>query len=118
MMPPGKTGENSRLLNSFREMCREVSEMPEPIIDLRSDTVTRPSPAMRRAIADAVVGDDVYHEDPTVNRLEATASVKSGTAGPLLRSPVRCTMAAHPLGQSRQAQVVSRSHHMLKKLTC
>ncbi|MGQ9661528.1 MAG: low-specificity L-threonine aldolase [Kiritimatiellia bacterium] len=41
------------------------------IIDLRSDTVTRPAPAMRRAMAEAEVGDDVYGEDPTVNRLEA-----------------------------------------------
>ncbi len=39
-------------------------------IDLRSDTVTRPTPAMRRAIADAEVGDDVYHDDPTVLALE------------------------------------------------
>jgi len=39
-------------------------------IDLRSDTVTRPSPAMRRAMADAEVGDDVAREDPTINRLE------------------------------------------------
>lgn len=44
------------------------------MIDLRSDTVTRPTPAMRRAMADAEVGDDVYGEDPTVNRLEATAA--------------------------------------------
>ncbi len=41
------------------------------MIDLRSDTVTRPTPAMRRAMAEAEVGDDVYREDPTVNRLEA-----------------------------------------------
>ncbi len=41
------------------------------LVDLRSDTVTRPSPAMRRAMAEAEVGDDVYREDPTVNRLEA-----------------------------------------------
>ncbi|HUV36126.1 MAG TPA: GntG family PLP-dependent aldolase [Patescibacteria group bacterium] len=41
------------------------------IIDLRSDTVTRPSPGMRRAIAEAVVGDDVLGDDPTVNELEA-----------------------------------------------
>lgn len=41
------------------------------VIDLRSDTVTRPTPGMRRAMADAEVGDDVYGEDPTVNRLEA-----------------------------------------------
>ena len=40
-------------------------------IDLRSDTVTRPTPAMRRAMAEAEVGDDVYGEDPTVNALEA-----------------------------------------------
>ena len=40
------------------------------LIDLRSDTVTRPSTEMRRAMADADVGDDVYGEDPTVNRLE------------------------------------------------
>ena len=39
-------------------------------IDLRSDTVTRPTPAMRRAMAEAEVGDDVYGEDPTVNRLQ------------------------------------------------
>ena len=39
-------------------------------IDLRSDTVTRPTPQMRRAMAEAEVGDDVYGEDPTVNRLE------------------------------------------------
>lgn len=44
------------------------------MIDLRSDTVTRPTPAMRRAMAEAEVGDDVYGEDPTVNRLEARAA--------------------------------------------
>ena len=40
------------------------------MIDLRSDTVTKPTPAMRRAMANAEVGDDVYGEDPTVNRLQ------------------------------------------------
>ena len=43
-------------------------------IELRSDTFTRPTPAMRRAMADAEVGDDQYGEDPTVNRLEKRAS--------------------------------------------
>ena len=43
--------------------------MPE-VVDLRSDTVTKPSAGMRRAMAEAEVGDDVYHEDPSVNRLE------------------------------------------------
>ena len=41
------------------------------VIDLRSDTVTHPTPEMREAMAQAEVGDDVYGEDPTVNRLEA-----------------------------------------------
>ena len=45
-----------------------------PIIDLRSDTVTKPSPEMRRAMAAAEVGDDVFGDDPTVNALEARAA--------------------------------------------
>ena len=48
------------------------------MIDLRSDTVTKPSPAMRRAMMEAEVGDDVYGEDPTVNRLEQRAAEITG----------------------------------------
>ncbi|MBA3974653.1 MAG: low specificity L-threonine aldolase [Candidatus Solibacter sp.] len=48
------------------------------IIDLRSDTVTRPTLAMRQAMFDAELGDDVYGEDPTVNRLEARAAELAG----------------------------------------
>jgi len=48
------------------------------MIDLRSDTVTKPTPAMRRAMAEAEVGDDVYGEDPTVNRLEERAAEIAG----------------------------------------
>ncbi|HXW62111.1 MAG TPA: GntG family PLP-dependent aldolase [Candidatus Acidoferrales bacterium] len=48
--------------------------MPSELIDLRSDTVTRPTPAMRQAMAEAEVGDDVYAEDPTVNRLQDRAA--------------------------------------------
>jgi threonine aldolase len=69
-------------------------------IDLRSDTVTKPTPAMRRAMAEAEVGDDVYHEDPTVNRLEALAAemlgkeaavlVPSGTMGNLIATLSHC----------------------------
>lgn len=44
-------------------------------IDLRSDTVSWPTPTMRRAMADAPLGDDVYGEDPTVNELEAQAEI-------------------------------------------
>jgi len=52
-------------------------------IDLRSDTVTRPSPEMRAAMAAAEVGDDVYGEDPTVNRLEAIAAERLRTEAAL-----------------------------------
>ena len=48
------------------------------VIDLRSDTVTKPTPAMRRVMMEADVGDDVYGEDPTVNELERRAA---GIAG-------------------------------------
>jgi threonine aldolase len=49
--------------------------MPQPsAIDLRSDTVTKPSPDMRRAMAEAVVGDDVFMEDPTLNKLQTRAA--------------------------------------------
>ena len=46
----------------------------KPALDFRSDTVTRPTPEMRRAMAEAEVGDDVYGEDPTINRLEERAA--------------------------------------------
>ena len=46
----------------------------QPMIDLRSDTVTKPTPAMRKAMAEAEVGDDVYGEDPTVNLLQVRAA--------------------------------------------
>jgi threonine aldolase len=78
--------------------------MSDKIIDLRSDTVTKPSPAMRKAMAEAEVGDDVYLEDPTVNRLQARAAeifgreaglfVPSGSMGNLT-----CIMAQTQPGQ-------------------
>ncbi len=54
------------------------------VIDLRSDTVTHPTPEMRRAIFEAEVGDDVYQEDPTINRLEAMAAERMGKEAALL----------------------------------
>jgi threonine aldolase len=56
---------------------------PPSIIDLRSDTVTRPTAGMRAAMAAAEVGDDVYGDDPTVNRLQAVASERFGFAAAL-----------------------------------
>ncbi len=70
------------------------------IVDLRSDTVTQPTPAMREAMAKAEVGDDVFGEDPTLNRLEALAAqrvgheaglfVPSGTMGNLAAVLTHC----------------------------
>src|SRR5580704_7684433 len=82
-------------------------------VDLRSDTVTKPTPAMRRAMSEAEVGDDVYGEDPTVNKLqdraaklfekEAALWVPTGCMGNLLAikgwapptSEVICEQRAH-----------------------
>jgi threonine aldolase len=57
-----------------------------PIIDLRSDTMTKPTAAMRKAMAEAEVGDDVFGEDPTVNRLEEMAAQRLGKEAALLVS--------------------------------
>ena len=54
------------------------------VIDLRSDTVTKPTDAMRRAMADAEVGDDVYREDPSINRLQERAAEMLGKEAGLL----------------------------------
>lgn len=69
-------------------------------IDLRSDTVTKPTPEMRQAMYEAEVGDDVYGDDPTVNKLERTAAerlgkeaalfVASGTMGNLVALLTHC----------------------------
>lgn len=56
------------------------------VIDLRSDTVTLPSPEMRRAIAEAELGDDVFGDDPTVNRLQEAAAERLGKEAALLTS--------------------------------
>ena len=70
------------------------------VVDLRSDTITRPTPRMRQAMAEAEVGDDVFGEDPTINRLEKMAAerlgkeaalfVPSGTMGNLVSLLVHC----------------------------
>ena len=59
--------------------------MPDSFIDLRSDTVTRPTSAMRQAMASADVGDDVFGEDATINRLQERVFISSaGPDGPAL----------------------------------
>lgn len=86
------------------------------VIDLRSDTVTRPTPAMREAMYRAEVGDDVFGEDPTVNRLERMAAerlgkkaslfVVSGTMGNLVALLTHC-------GRGDEAILGDRSHTFL-----
>ena len=85
-------------------------------IDLRSDTVSHPTPAMRKAMAKAAVGDDVYHDDPTVNQLEADAAalmgkeaavfVTSGTQGNL------CALLAHC--QRGESVIIGDTSHIFR----
>ncbi|MBN1178735.1 MAG: low-specificity L-threonine aldolase [Anaerolineae bacterium] len=86
------------------------------IIDMRSDTVTHPTPEMREAMYRAEVGDDVFGDDPTVNRLEALAAehtgkeaalfVASGTMGNLVSLLAHC-------GRGDEAIVGDKSHTLL-----
>ena len=88
-------------------------------IDLRSDTVTQPTPAMREAMAKAIVGDDVYGEDPTVNRLEQVAAEKlnqpaalfvaSGTMANLVALLTHC-------GRGDEVIVGSKSHTFVNEV--
>jgi threonine aldolase len=65
------------------------------MIDLRSDTVTRPTPAMRRAMLEAPVGDDVWGDDPTVNRLQAAVAERAGKqAGLFFPTGTQANLAA------------------------
>ena len=65
------------------------------MIDLRSDTVTRPTPGMLKAMAAAEVGDDVWGDDPTVNRLQAAVAERAGKeAGLFFPSGTQCNLAA------------------------
>ena len=85
-------------------------------IDLRSDTVSHPTAEMREAMANAAVGDDVYHDDPTVNQLEADAAAKlgkeaavfvtSGTQGNL------CALLAHC--QRGESIIIGDSSHIFR----
>ncbi len=82
-------------------------------IDLRSDTVTQPTPAMRRAMAEAPVGDDVYGEDPTVNRLqEVTAALLGKEAALFLPSGTQANQVAvlSHAGRGEEVIVEADSH--------
>ena len=82
-------------------------------VDLRSDTVTRPSPAMRRAMAQAEVGDDLFGDDPTVNRLQDLAAEMTGLPAALyLPTGTMCNqIAMHVFARSGHWWCASRRPH-------
>ena len=84
-------------------------------IDLRSDTVTHPSPAMRRAMAEAELGDDVFGDDPTVNALEERAAELLGKeAGLFVASGTMGNLVAQMAHLSRgQETIAGREHHLV-----
>ncbi|HET9851821.1 MAG TPA: GntG family PLP-dependent aldolase [Candidatus Limnocylindrales bacterium] len=82
-----------------------------PIIDLRSDTVTQPSPEMRRAMAGAEVGDDVFEDDPTVKALEARAAELLGKeAGLFVSSGAMGNLVAQMAHVQRGQEVITGAH--------
>lgn len=88
--------------------------MTSGYVDLRSDTLTKPTPEMRKAMADAEVGDDVYGEDPTVNRLEELYAERVGMEAALYcPSGVMCNQIAirvHTAGRAGVVVAGARQH--------
>ena len=94
---------------------RSVPGVSYAMIDLRSDTVTRPTPEMRRAMMEAEVGDDVYGEDPTVNRLEQRAAEISGKEAALFvpTGTMGNTIAVKLLTEHGQEVICDSRAHVL-----
>ena len=88
---------------------------PPARIDLRSDTVTLPTPTMRRAMAEAVVGDDVYGEDPTVNTLQDEVARLLGKEAALFApSGTMCNqIALAVLGRPGDEIICDRTAHIV-----
>lgn len=84
------------------------------MIDLRSDTITRPSEGMRRAMYEAEVGDDVYGEDPTVNRLQDRVADRLGTEAALLvpSGTMANQICLHVLTDPGDEVILERSSHV------
>ena len=84
---------------------------PMPVIDLRSDTVTKPTPEMRRAMAEAEVGDDVFGDDPTVIALEERAAELLGKeAGLFVASGAMGNLVAQMAHLQRGQEVIAGAH--------
>jgi len=87
--------------------------MPD-LIDLRSDTVTRPTPEMRRAMAEAEVGDDVFRDDPTVIALEERAAELTGKAAALfVASGTMGNLVAHMAHVPRGGEIIAEAESHL-----
>jgi threonine aldolase len=86
------------------------------IIDFRSDTVTRPTAAMRRAMAEAEVGDDVYGEDPTVNRLEKLAAERLNLEAAIFMPSGTMANLAAIMAHTRPGDelIASASNHVVR----
>src|ERR1700723_4135766 len=83
MAPANAGAPHGRLAARCLRLLASVSMNPLLSIDLRSDTVTRPTSGMRAAMAAAEVGDDVFGDDPTVNRLQSVVAERFGFEGAL-----------------------------------
>jgi threonine aldolase len=82
--------------------------MPDRLIDLRSDTVTQPSPEMRRAMAEAELGDDVFGDDPTVKALEERAADLTGKeAGLFVASGTMGNLVSHLAHVPRGGEIIT-----------
>jgi len=92
-----------------------VTSFSAGFVDLRSDTVTAPTPAMRQAMADAVVGDDDYGEDPTVNELEERYAERVGKAAALFvpSGTMANQIALRVLAAPGTLVVVGRRQHLV-----
>jgi threonine aldolase len=115
---PARKQDIDRTAVTHSEKIELNKETVMDVVDLRSDTVTRPTPAMREAMAQAVVGDDVMGEDPTVNRLEEMSAERLGKeAGLFVPSGTMGNLAAVLAHCNRGDEVImgDQAHTFLKE---
>ena len=95
--------------------------MPNKVLDFRSDTVTKPTPAMRAAMAAAEVGDDVFDEDPSIHALQERIADMLGQGGGRLRPlghDVEPDRRAHPLQAGRRVHLRGGLPHLQLRARC
>src|SRR3546814_16100875 len=107
------TGKATRVADCVSFLLHGAVAMPAVEIDLYSDTITRPTPGMRRAMAEAEVGNEQAHEDPSVNRLaELVADMMGHEAAVFVPSGTVWTAIAYPdSGRQGHEGVLSRKEH-------